>query len=150
MECKDIIAVLSKFQDEELDKDSSDIVKKHLKQCVSCREESDQLGEVLYFLKGQTEIKAPDNFTAVTMGRLNKKNKKRFSPLPAFVYSFVFALFFFLGIFINFGPVYSGEKNETIDSVSELLLNSQELSLLNVQNNSFSDLLGVEDEKRMD
>lgn len=150
MECKDIIPVLSKYQDAELDKELSENVKKHLKECKACREEFRLLEKTLFFIKEQPEVEAADNFTAITMGLLHNENKKRFFPLPAFIYSFVFVLFFFLGIFINFSPENTEVRNKAIESVSELLLNSQELSFLNVRNSSFFDLLGVEYEKRMD
>lgn len=150
MECKDIIQVLSKFQDSELEKDLSESVRIHLKKCKDCRKELHLLEEALLLIKGHNELKVPDNFTAVLMNRIENENRKGIFVLPSVIYSFVFAIFFFLGIFVNFEPGNSGEKNKTIDSVSELLMKSQKLSLLNIQNNSFSHLLGVKDEKRVD
>lgn len=150
MECKGIIQVLSKFQDSEIDKDLSEIVRKHLKKCASCRKELNLLEETLSLIKVHNEVKVPENFTAVLMSRIEDENKKRIFELPFFIYTFVFAIFFFLGIFVNFDPGNSGDKNKAIDSVFGLLVKSQELSFLNVQNDSFSHLLGAEYEKRMD
>ena len=108
-------------------------VKSHLKECESCEKELEELEEIRLQIKSLDEVDTPENFTPSVMAKIRKKVKLPVFSIPSVVYSFVFIVFFILGFFIN-GHTEKNDfgKQEKVN-LSNIFLESQNLSLIIVQ-----------------
>jgi hypothetical protein len=136
MNCQKIRLLLSRYQDNECDEEICSEISTHLQKCQFCQEEYKLLEKIKVELNKLSNIEPETNFTANLMSNIQQKKKIRFSPIPSMIYSFIFILFFIMGILINkdIGP----EKEEI--TISQLLLQGQDLNSIFIQDTTF-DLL---------
>jgi predicted anti-sigma-YlaC factor YlaD len=143
--CDTVTALLSRYQDNELDRDMQVEINSHLLECDACRKELESLEQVTHQVEQLPEVDTAVNFTAVVMGKIIEKQEEktqRFKlPSFSFAYSFVFVLFLLLGLWFS-------STVDNIDGVSlqnqpgiyiaQLLTESQNLRLINVQENAMA------------
>lgn len=152
--CAGTIKALSAYQDGELDPRTAGLVRTHLEQCDSCRREWRTLETIYTGLKARPATVAPEGFTARVMARVKEKPQPRPFALPRLVYSLVFALFLVLGLWFTW---MSGTPGSSLEAGTEditlagLLVDSQDLGLINIQENTLALLVkspnGVNHEK---
>jgi len=147
--CTETRRYLSAFLDNELAARQSEGIRTHLDACPACRQEWQLLSRLGTRLKGIADIEAGPAFTARVMGRIKEKEQNRFLPFltPAFAYSFVFLFFLVIG-FLLAGTLYrDGQTSSRQDPVfSRVLLESQDLNLINVQEQTLA-LLNATDRR---
>ena len=139
--CDDVRVLLSRCQDRELDPVREAAIEAHLQTCASCRREWLLLNRLTARVKQLPGVDPGPYFTARVMGKILEKEKvPPLSDLLArWLYSIVFIVFLVLGIFVSsgFSLFHSREGAGEIHSQQEimvgLLVESQALSLLNVQ-----------------
>lgn len=138
MTCNEVNAILSLYQDNELDTKKKSAVRAHLKKCVDCRLEYHRLETVVQAVKNLAEVEPALNFTSLVMGRIIAREKRRWFAVPQFAYSLIFIIFFIIGVFIavNLGNGTAQQPEEVY--ISGFLAESQELSLLDIQDNTFA------------
>lgn len=140
-------ALLNRYQDNELDSGPRERVHAHLQTCKACREELSQLERITLAVKELRSIEPAPSFNALLMDRIKQKQKAKsrwFAIRPvmsSMAYSLIFLLFLGLGLLINGFFVPSGQSNHEDLAFTQLLDESQQLSLLQVQDQTF-DLLG--------
>lgn len=144
--CTEIKPYLSRYQDDEADHRLRGRIRRHLEECADCRQELLLLEQVTAGVGNLPGVEAQFNFTAQVMSRVLEKErtKTRWFILPPVVYSVVFILVCLLGLLLN--PTLKTKTPEPVKIVdySTLLIESQQLSLLEVQDKTF-DLLYNED-----
>lgn len=160
MVCKDANAFLSRYQDNELDPVTRTKIDTHLQACEHCRKELLRLKEITARVKQLPEVEAGPYFTVQVMGKVMEKEKERKSrwwawiPLPSSpslskaIYTIVCIVFLLLGILVNMNtgsPVSdftasgdSGQDQQQEQQMVRLLVESQDLSLINVQDNTLA------------
>ena len=159
MMCNEANTYLSRYQDNELDPAARAQIDTHLQACAACREELLQLEAVTTRVKQLPVVEAGPYFTTQVMGKIMEKEKKSrwlaWFPLPSSspsflkaVYTVVFIIFLLLGVWVNMktgSPASnfpaSGDTEQ--DRQQELqmvrvLVESQDLSLINVQDKTFA------------
>jgi predicted anti-sigma-YlaC factor YlaD len=139
--CDAVTALLSRYQDNELDRDMQEKISSHLRECDACRKELESLEQVTHQVKQLPEVEPALNFTAVVIGKIIEKEeeKTRWFKLPSLAYSFVFILFLLLGVWFNssLGDINGAPgKNQTETYMAQLLTESQNLHLINIQENA--------------
>lgn len=137
--CKEIRPFLSRYRDSarEADIRLRETTRSHLAECRDCSRELLLLEEVSESIRHLPEIEPAPNFTAQVMARVLEKEKQpRWRLLPSLVYSFVFVVICLLGLLLN--PSLKTEIQEPvkISDYSTVLVESQQLSLLEVQDKS--------------
>ncbi len=159
MMCDKAIAYLSRYQDNELDPAARAQIDTHLQACAACREELLQLEAVTTRVKQLPVVEAGPYFTTQVMGKIMEKEKKSrwlaWFPLPSSspsflkaVYTVVFIIFLLLGVWVNMktGSPASNfpasgdtaqDRQQELQMV-RLLVESQDLSLINVQDKTFA------------
>lgn len=139
MNCNDVTLVLSMYQDDELDAARKAAVQAHLKECEQCRLELDQLETVNLRVKKLRDVQPAQNFTALVMSKVREREKRRWFALPSLVYSVIFTIFFILGLLIT-ANLKNGTAMTPDDEIyaDSILIDSQDLSLINVQDNTFA------------
>ncbi len=148
-DCHTILPLLSLYQDNCLDTPNRERVAAHLKTCPGCRDEFSALEAVTAAIQALPEVEAASNFTAQVAARVKEREKRQYNWFikPSLVYSFVFIIFCILGILVNphlqrppstatgadaaLVADYAG-----LDSYSDLLAESQQLGLIEVQASS--------------
>jgi len=160
MVCKDANAFLSRYQDNEPDPVTRTKIDTHLQACENCQKELLRLKEITARVKQLPEVEAGPYFTSQVMGKVMEKEKEKKSrwsawfPLPSSpsvskaIYTIVCIVFLLLGIFVNMNsgsPVSdftasgdSGEGQQQEQQMVRLLVESQDLSLINVQDNTLA------------
>jgi len=73
MNCDKIIKLLNAYIDQELDAESTQTVKEHLKSCSSCREEYLKLKQVVSILNSISPQLAPETFTQNIMAKISQE-----------------------------------------------------------------------------
>jgi len=148
MDCGEVSRKLSPFQDNELEADVRISVEEHLSGCEECRRELEEYVEITADLLSAVDIEPSVNFDAVVMSEINGYREKKHSGKFAFVYSFVFALFFIFGVFVN--PFSSGSipEPEITPELSSVLLEGQKFLSGDNQNSVIIQLAGGVNEKR--
>jgi len=143
MNCTETRRYLSAFLDNEVPARQGEDIRAHLDTCPSCRQEWQLLTQLDTRLKKLPDIEAGLAFTARVMGRIKEKEQPRFLPFfqPAFAYSIVFLVFLVIGFFWA-GTLYrNGQSSSRQDPVfSRVLLESQDLNLINVQEQTLARL----------
>jgi anti-sigma factor RsiW len=146
--CNEITPYLSRYQDGELENHLRETVEVHLEECSKCRRELVEMNAITGNIKRLPEVETGMNFTARVMATVQEKEKPRRYFLPSLVYSLVFIIFCLLGLALN--PTLKSPLQEEADvdivavteavdavSASDLLAESQQLALINVQNSTF-------------
>ena len=139
--CDAVTALLSRYQDNELDREMQGKVSTHLLECGACRKELELLEQVTHQVKQLPEVETAVNFTAVVMGKIIEKEEEKIQwfKLPSLAYSFVFILFLLLGVWFNssLGNINGGSPQTQPETyMAQLLTESQNLRLINVQDSS--------------
>lgn len=139
--CDAVTALLSRYQDNELDREMQGKISTHLLECDACRKELESLEQVTHRVKQLPEVDTAVNFTAVVMGKIIEKEEEKIGwfKLPSLAYSFVFILFLLLGVWFNssLGNINGGSpQNQPETYMAQLLTESQNLRLINVQASS--------------
>lgn len=140
-ECDAVTALLSRYQDNELDREMQVKISSHLLECEACRKELESLEQVTHRVKQLPEVETAVNFAAVVMGKIIEKEEEKIGwfKLPSLAYSFVFILFLLLGIWFNssLGNINGGSpQNQPETYMAQLLTESQDLRLINVQDSA--------------
>lgn len=161
MVCDDANAFLSRYQDNELDPATRAQIDTHLPACETCQKELLQLKEVTTRVKQLPEVEAGPYFTAQVMGKIMEKEKEKKSrwlawfPIPSSspsllkaIYTIVFIIFLLLGVLANMNtssPVSnfpasgdSGQDRQQELQMVRVLVESQDLSLINVQDKTLA------------
>jgi predicted anti-sigma-YlaC factor YlaD len=141
MVCDDFKALLSRCQDKELDPVREAALEAHLKGCESCSREWLQLNRLTGRIKQLPEIDTGPYFTQRVMGRILEKEQvpSLSASLVRWIYSMVFLAFLVLGVLANSGLSLfhlqdrPGQNQSQEEMLVTLLVESQDLSLLNVQ-----------------
>lgn len=140
--CSEIKLLLSAYQDNELEEKAKAEVHSHLMDCGNCQEEFQKLENLYARLKGLKEIEPVPNFTPLVMDkiRLKEQEKSRWFALPSLVYSFVFAVFLIIGFWFTTITTSLDEsmKQQEEIYISNLLVESQNLSLINIQDQTIA------------
>lgn len=138
--CDAVTALLSRYQDNELDRELQERISTHLLACEACRKELESLEQVTHQVKQMPEVDTSVNFTAVVMGKIKEKEERiGWFKLPSLAYSFVFILFLLLGVWFNssLGNTNGGSpQNQPGMYMAQLLTESQNLRLINVQDSA--------------
>jgi len=147
--CEEVKTFLSRYQDNELDRETGENVRTHLSECAACKQELESLEHVTARVKQLPEVETAANFTAVVMGQIMKKEEQRtrWFKLPSLAYSFIFILFLLLGLWFNRSmgsrvPDLKVGQDQPV-YITQLLTESQDLQLINVQDNAI-ELLGMD------
>ena len=138
MKCNEVKLFLSSYQDSELDAKTKAGVRTHLEKCENCRLEYRELETVRLSIKRLREVEPAQNFTSLVMSKVKERERRRRFALPSLVYSFVFTIVFVLS-FLIFANLKNGTavKQEEV-YISNLLIESQDLSLINIQDQTFA------------
>jgi hypothetical protein len=138
MKCDQVLSVLSRFQDGECDEKESLSILSHLDTCSRCHEELNRMDQLLKVMNGMDEVEPVSNFTSKTMGRLNDFRSSSRIPIPSLLYSFVFGVFFLLGLILSqtLETEKINEKREL--TVVQILMESQNLNQFYAQNKTIN------------
>jgi putative zinc finger protein len=158
--------LLNRYQDNELDLSSRQRLEEHVKTCAACRMELISLQSVQASLRGMTEVDTGLNFNARLMAKITEQPSVKAAgwlgvltgfriQLPSVVYSLVFILFLAFGFWVQGAladtPTAVGSitgnvlaKNQTEHDISDILSESQQLSLLQVQSQTLALLINGE------
>lgn len=147
MKCTDVSRLLSRYQDNELEDYSRNVVKNHLSACKNCRMELDELNRVVLDIAGIRDIDPKENFTAELMSLVKEHKEKKFAGKFAYIYSFVFALFFIFGVLIDPYPSGSFAEETGKMELSTVLLDGQKFTSDDNHNFVITELAGGKDEK---
>jgi len=157
--CDDAAAYLSRYQDNELDPVTRARLDAHLQGCETCQKELPRLQAVTARIKQLPGVDAGPYFTARVMGKIMEKEKAKKSrwlqwiPVPSapsllkMIYTVVFIIFLLLGVLVNLdtgspGSNFPageapGQEQQELQMV-RLLVESQDLSLINVQDTTLA------------
>lgn len=156
MVCGDVKILLSRYQDNELGQPLRESIALHIQGCDSCAAEYRELADVTARVKQLREVDTGPYFTAQLMGKILTTEEQRqaarwwarlplpLSPLPVrLVYSFVFIIFLVLGILVSNGTLIdlnpgAGNNQQQETAMVKLLVESQDLGLINVQDQSLA------------
>jgi anti-sigma factor RsiW len=171
MGCGEITPLLSQYQDNESAAEVRALIHAHLQTCTSCRTELLELQEMVAGIKQLPEVETDPYFTTQVMGKVLEKAMKpsrgfrRFPFLfpfpftlpssPSFsrvVYSLVFIIFLVLGFWVNSnstmvqpsGTTGKDQLQQELQLV-KVLVESQDLSLINIQDKTFALLVNGND-----
>jgi anti-sigma factor RsiW len=156
MACGDVKALLSQYQDNELAPVIRERIEAHIQVCEFCQQELLELQGLTARVKQLPEVETGPYFTARVMGGVIEKEKEMkrarwlaWLPLPSSpsmaraLYSIVFIVFLVLGILVNSSWIVDlnsetrqNQQQETM--MVNLLVESQGLSLINVQDKTFA------------
>lgn len=159
MVCDDANALLSRYQDNELDPAAWAQLDTHLQTCENCKKELLQLKEITTRVKQLPEVEAGPYFTAQVMGKVMEKEKEKKSrwlawfplsspSLSKVIYTIVCIVFLLLGVLVNMNtgsPVSDfpasgdiGQNQQQEMQMVLVLVESQDLSLINVQDKTIA------------
>jgi hypothetical protein len=157
----DAVVFLSRYQDNELDLVTREKIDTHLQECEVCQKELMQLRDVIKRIKQLPEVETDPAFNARVLGKMmDKENKHRWTWLPSsdslakVIYSIVFIIFLVLGIWLNMTTVSiipNATNDPNLDLQQEqqmvlLLVESQDLGLINVQDKTIAMLYNANGE----
>ena len=125
MNCIEVSALLSPYQDNELEGGLYKKVEKHLSVCENCRKELEEFAGISRDIAEIRDVEPAENFNAVIMSAVKEHKEKKYSGKMAYVYTFVFTLFFIFGVIIDpYSPGGSSE-NAVRPELSSVLLDGQ-------------------------
>ena len=142
MRCDEVKNLLSLYQDDEIEGKVRSEIQFHLTECKNCSHDLEQMEIVQKGIKDLMEIEPAQNFTPLVMGKIKEREKSRLFFLPSMVYSLVFIIFFILGFWVNIYLKDNIRKSPKEENISNLLLQSQNLSLLFVQDKTIDMISG--------
>ena len=147
MKCSEVNLLLSRYQDNELEEHSGNMVKGHLLTCESCRKKLDEYNRISRDVAGIRDVDPKENFTIEVMSLVKEHKAKKFAGKFAYIYSFVFALFFIFGVLID--PYPSGGSSEKAGKaeLSSVLLDGQKFTSDYNHSSVIIELAGGKDEK---
>lgn len=153
MKCSEVQLRLSAFQDNELSEALMDNIKRHVEACPACAHQLELLDAVTATVRSLPQDEPLANFTALVMGRIRESEKTRqFKFMPSLVYSLVVILCFGLGILLNSPTQASFDSSNSLrvanNSITQLMDQSQTLSLSQVQESSLEILLAGKGRQR--
>jgi anti-sigma factor RsiW len=70
-----IIELMHEYLDEDIEADKEQTLREHLQSCPECETIFNELKRTMAFVKGMSNMQAPDNFTANVLARLPKEKK---------------------------------------------------------------------------
>lgn len=157
--CDDAVAYLSRYEDNELDPVTRAQLDSHLQVCEACQKELLLLKEITTRVKHLPEVEAGPYFTAQVMTKVMGKEKAKksrwlqWTPVPSapsllkVIYTVVFIIFLLLGVLVNMNTgspgsnfpagEAPGQEQQELQMV-RLLVESQDLSLINVQDTTLA------------
>ena len=153
--CKDVNALLSKYQDNELAPAAREKIDAHLIKWDTCQQELALLEQVTARVKQLPEAETAPNFTPLVMAKVNQKQEEKsrwFGWLrpPSLVYSFIFIIFLGLGFLANDrltdslqhlnGDARQHQYGQEV-YMTQLLTESQNLGLINIQDKTMELLI---------
>jgi anti-sigma factor RsiW len=161
MVCDDANIFLSRYQDNELDPVARAKIDTHLQACETCQKELLQLKKITTRVKQMPEVEAGPYFTAQVLGKMMEKEREKKSrwlawfPLPSsspslskVIYTIVFIIFLLLGVLVNMNttppvsnlPLSSDTRQDQQQEMQivRVLVESQDLSLINVQDKTIA------------
>ena len=138
MKCDEVKPALSAYQDNELDTAAGAAVRTHLEECQNCRSEYRELQILYRRLETMPEKEPAANFTSLIMGKVKEREQRHWFSLPSFAYSLVFLFFFILGLIITANLKDNPAPQQEEMFVSNILIESQDLGLINIQDNTFA------------
>jgi predicted anti-sigma-YlaC factor YlaD len=138
MNCNEVIFRLSPYQDDELAAQTKIEVQAHLAQCGNCRFEYQRLEKIQRGIAALREVEPAQNFTSSVMSRIKAKEKRRWFALPAMTYASIFIVFFILGVLLTMNSKNGTTPVRQEAYVSDILIDAQDLSLINIQEKTFA------------
>ena len=144
MKCTEVSLKLSPYQDNELGEETRAAVEEHLFLCSHCRKELESLERIAADISSLEEIGPLLNFNASVMSSVKEHEERRYSGKLGFVYSFVFTLFFIVGILIEPFSHSTPPKPEMGRELSSVLLDGQKFTSGDLQNSVVLQLVGRE------
>ena len=147
MDCAEVSGKLSSYQDNELRAEVRAGVEEHLTVCEECRRELEELKMITTDISSLENIEPLVNFDAEIMSMVKEYEEKKYSGKLAFAYSFVFALFFIFGIFIDPFSHAALPEPEINPELSFVLLDGQKFTSEDNQNSVVLQLSGEINEK---
>lgn len=120
MDCKDIQKELSDFIDGCFEKKKE--FQAHLEKCKDCAGEYEKMKNVVSLLKNLPEMKAPDNFTEIIIGKIKEKQEKKNYRFVLWLGRIAFAEVIALALIVLF---HGFQKKEIITQPAEKQLTSQ-------------------------
>jgi predicted anti-sigma-YlaC factor YlaD len=133
MNCQKICHLLSPYQDNECDEETRSKIISHLQKCKRCRREYEKLEFIKKKITRLPKIEPESHLTANIMSKLVQKKEARLLPLPSVIYSIIFIIFFIMGVLIN----QDMEPQREEMTISQLLLQGQDLNMLLMEENPF-------------
>jgi predicted anti-sigma-YlaC factor YlaD len=138
MKCDQVLAILSRFQDGECDDEEQLQIFSHLNECIGCHREWERMERVLEAMDRVDGVIPAPNFNAMTMAKIKNLQVRSPFPLPSFIYSFVFVLFFLLGL-ILVQPFETEKTTKKKDlTMVQILMESQNLNQFYTQNKTIN------------
>jgi predicted anti-sigma-YlaC factor YlaD len=138
MNCNEVEFRLSSYQDNELDAKIKVEVRAHLAACESCRLEYQKLKTIHRGITALREVEPAQNFTSSVMSRIKRKEKLRWFALPSISYALIFIVFFILGVLLTMNLKKGTAPVREDVYVSNILIDAQDLSLINIQDKTFA------------
>ncbi|NLL05990.1 MAG: zf-HC2 domain-containing protein [Clostridiaceae bacterium] len=130
--CEEILELLSLYIDNELDDETSKLVKKHVELCSLCKDELEQLQQIVKICNDMDEVELPDNFNEVLHQKLKLESRKmeedkkivvkrnrimKTITSVAAIFIVIFAVRGFMNI-IQFGMSFTMNKADVFDVMS--------------------------------
>ncbi len=156
--CKDVTGLLSRYQDNELDGEHHPAVEVHLEGCEACRGQLRQLELLVRKMKSVPPAEPLPNFNALVMSGIKDRRARAWLTRPSYIYSLVFVVFCLLGLLLGpqwktaganpgaeeIAAVTEMVENSLIAQYSNVLAESRQLTLMDVQDSTFDTLLNEE------
>jgi len=138
MNCNEVKFRLSSYRDSELAAATKVEVQAHLAACEHCREEYQKLETIHRGIAALREVETAQNFTSSVMSRIKTKENRRRFALPSLSYALIFIVFFILGVLLTMNLKNSATPVREEVYVSNILIDAQDLSLINIQDQTFA------------
>ena len=131
--CEEILELLSLYIDNELDDETSKLVKEHVELCSSCKDELVQLQQVVKMCNEVDEVELPDSFNEVLHQKLKLEHKKMEDDKKIIVMrnrilktitsvAAIFIVIFAVRGFMNIGMLNKGDSsNENAESMNNIM-----------------------------
>ncbi len=131
--CEDILELLSLYIDNELDDETSKLVKEHVELCSSCKDELVQLQQVVKMCNEVDEVELPDSFNEVLHQKLKLEHKKMEDDKKITVMrnrilktitsvAAIFIVIFAVRGFMNIGMLNKGDSsNKNAESMNNIM-----------------------------
>jgi len=108
MSCDIYRNLMMKYFDDDINDVESAQLRQHTKICKSCREEFEQLKDILESFKSDSLIEPPPDFQEQVMAKINSLEDKRKRNIEAVIYGIPILIFISLPVFLLFR--FSGSR----------------------------------------